>query len=283
MVAIGIGYEYLTETVARHKLHNLLHTMRVEFVEYVVEQQEWCGLGCCAPQEVELGEFQGENKRLVLSLRPLAPNLIAAKQHFEIVAMNSMQRVAYSTVLHPVALYDIEQSASLGVRHIAQRHNLMPIAHMIINLLKHGHHLLHKHLSCVIYALAVARHLLFPYFHECHVGLVVHLQQGVSLLQSLVVAIERLNISIIILRYDYIHEPTSLLAATRDEQLVGRRHKNQRYKTNMLRESFIFLFVALEVLFSAALHATVDVDVVASLVFIHSVDDKEFLVVGYHL
>lgn len=36
--AVGVGDKYLSETVARHQLHNLLHTMRVELVEDIVKQ-----------------------------------------------------------------------------------------------------------------------------------------------------------------------------------------------------------------------------------------------------
>ena len=39
MVAVGVGDEYLSETVARYKLYNLFNTVGVEFVENVVEQE----------------------------------------------------------------------------------------------------------------------------------------------------------------------------------------------------------------------------------------------------
>ena len=36
--AVGVSDENLSEAVARHQLHNLLHTMRVELVEDIVKQ-----------------------------------------------------------------------------------------------------------------------------------------------------------------------------------------------------------------------------------------------------
>ena len=39
MVAIGIGDEYLAETIARQQTDNLLHTTGVEFIEDVIKQQ----------------------------------------------------------------------------------------------------------------------------------------------------------------------------------------------------------------------------------------------------
>lgn len=44
MVAIGVGYEYLTETVTRHQLYDTLHTVGVQLVEDVVKEQERSGL-----------------------------------------------------------------------------------------------------------------------------------------------------------------------------------------------------------------------------------------------
>ena len=40
MVAVCIGNENLSEVIAAHQFHNLLHTLCVEFVEDVVEQQD---------------------------------------------------------------------------------------------------------------------------------------------------------------------------------------------------------------------------------------------------
>ena len=58
MVAVGVGNEYLTVGVARYQFHNALHSQGIEFVEYVVEQQQWgSGVGCFA-QEVKLRQFQ---------------------------------------------------------------------------------------------------------------------------------------------------------------------------------------------------------------------------------
>jgi hypothetical protein len=44
MVAVGIRNEYLTETVAGHQAHNLLHPLGVKLIEDIVEQQEGCRL-----------------------------------------------------------------------------------------------------------------------------------------------------------------------------------------------------------------------------------------------
>ena len=57
MVAIGIGDEYLSEVVAGDEAHYLLHTLGIELVKDVIEQQEGRGLRTCTLQEVELRQF----------------------------------------------------------------------------------------------------------------------------------------------------------------------------------------------------------------------------------
>ena len=68
MVTVGVRDEDLSEGIARYQSHDLLHPFCIQFVENIVQQQQGCRLGCRPFQEVELGEFQGNGIRLVLSL-----------------------------------------------------------------------------------------------------------------------------------------------------------------------------------------------------------------------
>ena len=50
----------------------LLYALGIQFVEDIVEQQQWGGLRVGALQKVELCQFQCDDKRLVLSLTAFA-------------------------------------------------------------------------------------------------------------------------------------------------------------------------------------------------------------------
>ena len=119
MVAVGVGDEYLSEVGTGDELHDLFHTVCVELVENVVKQQHGCGVGGSAFEKVELCKLQRKNEGLVLTLASFALHLIAVEQHFKVVAMHAVKRIAYGTVAETVALYYIEQVATLGMRHIA--------------------------------------------------------------------------------------------------------------------------------------------------------------------
>jgi hypothetical protein len=36
MVAVCVGYEYLSESLIAHQTHNLFHTLGIQLVEYVI-------------------------------------------------------------------------------------------------------------------------------------------------------------------------------------------------------------------------------------------------------
>ena len=91
MVAIGIGDEYLSEVVAGHQTYNLLHTLGVELVEDVVEQQQRRRLRARPLQEVKLRQFQGYDIGLVLSLRTLALHQMTVERKLQVVTMHAVQ------------------------------------------------------------------------------------------------------------------------------------------------------------------------------------------------
>lgn len=104
MVAVGVGDEYLTETIARNQLHDRFNSLGIKFVEYIVKQEQWRGVGTGALQETELRQLQGNDECLVLSLATLTLHRIVAKRKLQVVAMHTMQRIAHGTVLESISL-----------------------------------------------------------------------------------------------------------------------------------------------------------------------------------
>ena len=105
MVTVGVRDEYLAKAVTRNQADYLLHPAGIQLVEDIVQQQQGSGLGCRTFQEVELRQFQGEDISLVLSLRTLALHGMVPQRKFQVVTMDTMQGIAYSTVLSTVTTY----------------------------------------------------------------------------------------------------------------------------------------------------------------------------------
>ena len=124
-------------------------------------------------------------------------------------------------------------------------------------------------------SLTMACHLHLPYIKQRSVRLIIHLEQGVALLQSLVITVQCLDVSVVILRYDDIHQSATLLTSARNKRSVVGRNKNQGYKSQVHRQPLILFFVALEVLLRTALHSAININGVARLILISSVKNKE--------
>ena len=103
-----------------------------------------------------------------------------------------------------------------------QPHLLLVARNMLVNLLKQRHQFAHKRLSLGIEHFSVHRHLLFPEFHQRGIRFLLHLQQRISLLQRLVVVVQRLDIRIVVLRNHHIHQLSSLLASAFYERNIRR-------------------------------------------------------------
>jgi len=280
MVAVGIGDKNLSEPLCRYELHDLLHTLSIKFVEDVVKKQQWCCAGRRSPQEVELRQFQRQHIGLGLPLAALAPHGKSVDEHLQIIAVDAMEAIAHSPVAATVALDDIEQRTTLAVRDITQRHRLVTATDTGINLLKDGDEFLHKLIAFGKDLLALRRHLFLPQLHELHIWLCLSPQQSIALLKGFVVAVQRINILVVILCDDDIHEPAPLLARPGNKTVVRRRDEDERNKAYMLRELLILLVVALEMLMLPGLHGSIDTLSITAIGDILTLDDKELLAMG---
>ncbi len=143
------------------------------------------------------------------------------------------------------------------MRNISQSHCLAAGRDIPIISLEYGHKLAHERIAGGIYSFAGGSHLLLPYIHNLRIRLCLHLQQGVTLLKSLVITAESVNITAVILRYYHVHQPAPLLASAINEQRVGRCHHHNRYQPDMVRQTIILFPVALEMLLCSSFHATI--------------------------
>ena len=131
-----------------------------------------------------------------------------------------MQRVAHGTILEPVSLNHIKQRTSLTMRHILQLHLLTIARNMLVDALEHRQEFLHEGITLLVEEFAIASHLPLPDFHQGKVGFLLHLQESVALLQSLVVVGECLDVGMVVLRDDHVHQFSALFASALDERSI---------------------------------------------------------------
>ena len=85
------------------------------------------------------------------------------------------------------------------------------------------------------------------------------------------------------LGYHHIHKSAALLTESVDNHIVGRSNHDDGYKTNMLRQTSVFLAVALEVLLGATLHTAIHYLGFRLVGGISALEHKKLLAMTYHL
>ena len=172
--------------------------------------------------------------------------------------MYAVQRVAHSPVLVPVMLYHIQQPASLTMGDIAQGHLFLLAANLIVYLVEHWHEAIDEVVALLEYLFPVVRHLLFPQCQQHGIGFFFHLEQCIALLQRFVVAVEQVDVGVVILGDDHIQQLPALFPTPCYQCHVVGRYYDKRNKPYMLRQLLISLFVTLELFFRPTLHSCVD-------------------------
>ena len=157
----------------------------------------------------------------MLSLTALALHRVAAEQHLEVVAVDAVERVAYSTVLVAVASDGIKQRTASTVRHIVERNSLVFVRDAVVDVLEHRDELSNEGIAFLVDGLSVHGHLLLPNIHEGCVWLVVLLQKGIALLQGFVIGRESFDVGMVVLRDDKVKESPAFVARSLNKGGVG--------------------------------------------------------------
>ena len=279
MVAIGVGDEYLAETLARNEFHDLLHAFRIELVEDVVQEKKRRGATPSLAEEIELSQFQGDEEGLALPLRTFSANEIAVLEHLEVVLVNAMQGIAYGSVLEAVLRQLLQQRTSLKLRHIAKLHGFLFLRNLVVELLEDGDEFCDVFAAFPVDILTLASHLLFEDEEDFGVEFLFLLEHGVALLQCFVVADERLGVVGVVLTDDHIDEATAFFAASVDENLVGWRDHHERNQSDVLRDASVSLLAPANDLFLPHFQAAMDVLFRAVLVLVETLQRHELLAV----
>ena len=281
MVAVGVGDEYLAEVAARDQSYDLLYALSVEFVEDVVEQQQGRGVASCLSERVELGQLEGDEEGLVLSLAALPSDGVSAEGHLQFVLVYAMQRVAHDAVALSAAPYHVQQGAALAVGDVAQAYGLVPLRYVFVVALERGYEPPDVDFPALEYEFPLAGHRLLPEREQFGVGLFLLLQQGVALLQGFVVTHEGTQVGGLALRDDDVEETATLLAASRNQLLVGGRDDDQRDESDVLGYPLVCFLPPSHYLSLPRLQTAVDVFRAAVLPLVSGLQHHELLSVAH--
>ena len=73
------------------------------------------------------------------------------------------------------------------MRNIVKTDLLLVTRNLLINLLKQRNQFVNESLPFPVQQFTITRHLLFPKFQQRNIRLLLHFQQSISLLQSLII------------------------------------------------------------------------------------------------
>jgi len=236
VLAVGIGDENLTETVAVNQADNALDTLAIQLIENIVQQQNGFA------QIERLRQLHGEQKGLLLPLRTHLLERVGVQLHGEVVLVDALTRPTQNKVTGTGADKSLLQIAVLQLARIAKRHRLAAARYLAIKRLEKRKEGVDEGLPGVIYIMCGGKHLQLQHLEEfprhCF-GIGVLLEQSVALFEQGVVGGEMLQIGAIFLRDDDIHETASLIAAVFDQCAVLRADHDKRQKTDMVGEALV--------------------------------------------
>ena len=117
-----------------------------------------------------------------------------------------------------------------------------------MELLEDGHKLVDEAGAPLADTLRLGCHHLLYQHKKLGIGLTLGTQHCVALLQGAVICYERSKILSVVLRYYNVHKAPSLLAATGNKFIVGRRDHHKRNCANVVGETLVVLFIPLKLL-----------------------------------
>ena len=97
VLTVRIRDEDLPEVTPSDQTNNALHTLSIELVEDII-QEEQRALGVGRREQGILGELQRDEEGLILPLAPDLANELFAKEHLQVVLVQPHSRIAHEAV-----------------------------------------------------------------------------------------------------------------------------------------------------------------------------------------
>lgn len=240
---VAVRNDDLPERIFRHQPYELFHAPRIELVEQVVEQQDRL-LAFLLRDYCVLGQFQGDQERLLLALRAVFAQGVAADSEHQIVAVNARRGELVGQILLPRGEENLTERTVVQFRFVVQFDLLAVARKYAVILRRHGLQPLGELPPPGVNPLAL--------FDELHVVNLQHrlvghvLEQPVALGQHGVVAHHGGQIAPVQLRDEGVEVAAPFVRGVADQGAVRRRYDHGGDKPHVVREPFVLLAVAFE-------------------------------------
>ena len=254
MLTVGVGYENLPERLVRDYAHYVGHAQRIELVENIVEQKQRSDAAQIF-QEVELGKTQGDSVGLALPLRTDFAHQLVTEHQFNVVAVHTLRSKAQQPVFLEIVTEQPFHRFLIELAAVIEPYSLVVVAYNIVIPHKNRSELHNPLFPAIVYLLCGFRQISVDRLEKQWVGTPL-LQHGVTLLQRLIVAYQRVKIAAVALRDNAVDQPPPLLSSTHNHIPVLRRDKHQRKQPDMSAHPLVFLSVAFHRLLLSFLNGT---------------------------
>ena len=145
MLAVRIRDEDLPEVTPSDQTDDALHTLGIELVEDVI-QEEKRALGVGHREQCVLSELQRDEEGLILPLAPDLANELFAEEHLQVVLVQTHSRIAHEAVTLTGLTQELEAMALVlsERRRIDEAHTILPATDSGIVLLEEGNEVTHE-------------------------------------------------------------------------------------------------------------------------------------------
>lgn len=275
-----IGYEQLPKVVVVDHFYDLADARFIEFVKNVIKQKNWF-FARFFFDEIELRQFERDQKRFLLALRTEFLDRIVVDLERQIVFVDANRSVLQHTILLQIFVQQRQQTLVVQRAFVNELHRFGRACNHLVVLVEDRDEIGDEVLSFFENLLSEAVELFVV--NRQGIGL-EHMierkifEQCVALGEDFLVLDELLQITRIELRDHAVDEFAPGFAAFGDQIDIGGRNHDQRNESDVIREFIIDFAVALEdflLSFFKAAH-----DLLKAFLFLKfAVDHKKLLAV----
>ncbi len=246
---VAVGNEYLSELLACDDRQQLRHAVHVQLVEQVVEQQ-YRPLALTVGEYGVLSQFQSDEERLLLPLRAVFAQRIAANGEHHVVAVYAACGKAVCQIALQRGFKQLRQRPLGELGAVFDAYRLALFAEQGVVVLDQRLHLIDDLLPAGVYGFAALAQQTVVYLDHGLLGL--RFQQLVALGQCGIVSYQGGKITLVDLRYERVEVAAAFVGRVAYQRRVGGRHDHYGKCPDVVGEAFVLLAVAFERLAAAA-------------------------------
>ena len=167
----------------------------------------------------------------------------AVEYHLEVVFVYTCRGIAEIFVALERRGKPLSEVCLLQYGRVRERYLFVPLRYAAVEISEYGYKIGNKLTPTGKYRLCFGAEFVVEYLEQCAVDTVGVFEHSVARTKGGIVCHKVLEIFSVVLRDDYVHKPSALVAALVDKRIVGRRYEYEWNFSDMLREAFVLFLV----------------------------------------